>query len=97
MTRLYTCSVCGKVGPARRCPQHPARHGWEQQKFRTAVLLRDGHRCRRCGSTKDLRAAHWPVPLRHLSVEDEPYHPRHGVTFCGDCDRKFDKYARPAR
>ena len=90
-----TCEVCGKIvpGPARRCSAHPPRDNAAQARFRVHVLLRDGHRCRMCGSQDDLRAAHWPVPLRALSVDDDPYNARHGICLCGDCDRKTDKYA----
>jgi len=101
----YTCSVCGVITDAQQCPDHvptsPSSH-WSanrdrrlQQQFRVAVLLRDGHKCRRCQSTEDLRAAHWPVPLRAMDKNDpDAYHPRHGITLCGPCDRKMDPYAR---
>jgi 5-methylcytosine-specific restriction endonuclease McrA len=101
----YTCTVCGKISDEQQCPDHvpraPSDH-WSrnrdrraQQKFRVAVLLRDGHKCRRCGTTDDLRAAHWPVPLRAFPDDDpDAYNPRHGITLCGPCDRKLDPYAR---
>jgi RNA polymerase subunit RPABC4/transcription elongation factor Spt4 len=92
--RLFTCSTCGRITDQRHCPDHPARDSVAQQRFRVAVLKRDGHRCRLCGSTDDLRAAHWPIPLRALTVTDDPYHPRRGLTVCGECDRRTDPYAR---
>jgi 5-methylcytosine-specific restriction endonuclease McrA len=101
----YTCSVCGRISDRQQCPDHeplsPSSH-WSsnrdrrlQQQFRVAVLLRDGHRCRRCGSNDDLRAAHWPVPLRSFEKEDpSAYDPINGITLCRDCDVKMDPYAR---
>jgi 5-methylcytosine-specific restriction endonuclease McrA len=106
MTMEYTCTVCGKITPNQQCPDHeplePGSH-WSrnrrrraQQQFRVAVLLRDGHRCRRCAKPgPDLRAAHWPVPLRSFDRDDPAaYEPRNGITLCADCDRKMDPYAR---
>jgi hypothetical protein len=47
---LYTRSTCGKIRPSRHCPDHPPRDRVAQHRFRVAVLKRDAHRCRRCGS-----------------------------------------------
>jgi hypothetical protein len=88
----YTCSVCGRITAEPRCPDHPPRDKTQQAHFRARVLERDGYRCRFCGATEDLRAAHWPVPLRALSVQDGQYDPRRGVTVCRDCDKKTDPY-----
>jgi hypothetical protein len=65
----------------------------EQQRFRVAVLLRDGHRCRRCGSNADVVAAHWPIPLRSFGADPAAYDPRHGITLCRDCHRRMDPHA----
>jgi 5-methylcytosine-specific restriction endonuclease McrA len=101
----YTCSVCGRITDEQQCPDHrpakPSRH-WsknrssrKQQNFRVAVLKRDGHRCRRCGSTKDLRACHWPIPFRAFPKDDPAaYDPANGRTLCESCDRATDPYAR---
>jgi 5-methylcytosine-specific restriction endonuclease McrA len=101
----YTCSVCGKISDHQQCDEHeprsPSKH-WSknrdrrsQQQFRVAVLLRDGHKCRRCRSQEDLRAAHWPIPLRSFAPDDPgAYDPRNGITLCADCDKRMDPYAR---
>jgi 5-methylcytosine-specific restriction endonuclease McrA len=101
----YTCSVCGTISDRQQCPEHepksPSDH-WSrnrdrraQANFRVAVLLRDSHKCRRCGSPDDLRAAHWPIPLRAFDKDDpSAYDPKSGITLCGDCDKKMDPYAR---
>jgi hypothetical protein len=101
----FTCSVCGRITDSQCCPEHELivkSSGWSrsrdrnaQRKFRVAVLLRDQHKCRRCGSGDDLRAAHWPIPLRSFAPDDPgAYDARNGITLCGICDRKLDPYAR---
>jgi hypothetical protein len=93
MPMLATCSVCGRVSESSRCPDHPRRSSAAQQRFRVAVLLRDGHRCRRCGSNADVVAAHWPIPLRSFGADPAAYDPRHGITLCRDCHRRMDPHA----
>jgi hypothetical protein len=104
---LYTCRRCGKITDQPYCPQH--QPGWQrpdqrwksgrnrsaQRLFREAVLTRDEHRCQRCGSTKDLVAAHWPRALREFAPDDpEAYDPRNGRCLCRACHRLLDPYAR---
>jgi hypothetical protein len=101
----YTCSVCGKVTDEQQCPDHrplaPSKH-WSrnrnkrrQAQFRVVVLRRDGNKCRKCGKTSDLRACHWPIPLRSFDRDDPAaYDAVNGITLCGDCDRLLDPYAR---
>lgn len=47
---------------ARAKPQRLARNSARFKKLREVVKARDGHRCRRCGSTEQLEAHHI-VPL----------------------------------
>ena len=109
------CLTCGapfqpESPEQRRCelhqPQHshrsPNRDRRKQDKFRKAVLDRDGNRCayvdpetgQRCEATTDLRACHL-IPLAELSKGDPiAYDPDNGVTRCGEHDRLTDPYAR---
>jgi hypothetical protein len=106
---LYTCEVCGKITEDRTrfCTRHkpkplPRRPQWSkhrdsvrQARFRKAVLARDGNRCRHCGSKEDLRACHYPIPLRAFDPDDaDAYNPKYGITLCKLCDRRTDQYAR---
>lgn len=99
----YACLICGTTSDQRRCPRHrpamparPNRGSWSpyrdraaQARFRAAVLARDGHACRHCGATTDLRAAHL-VPL----INGGTYDPANGITRCGACDVRRDPHAR---
>jgi 5-methylcytosine-specific restriction endonuclease McrA len=58
-------------------------------RFARAVKRRDRHRCVRCGSTEDLRAAHL-VPVHKGGSDDIS----NGATLCRDCDKGSDPYAR---
>ena len=55
----------------------------ERRSLSTSVRERDGHRCRKCGSTVDVKI----VEMRH----DEQHNPDHLVCLCRPCRR-----ARPA-
>jgi 5-methylcytosine-specific restriction endonuclease McrA len=94
------CSIPGCPSLATnhgRCPTHGGNHtGWSpgrdraaQQRFRQAVLARDGYQCVDCGATNDLRACH----LQPVGAGGG-YHPDNGVTRCGQCDRATDQHAR---
>lgn len=54
MEKHYSCRECGRISPARYCPDHKpkprqgSRGGSTRQwrKLRARVLARDGYRCR---------------------------------------------------
>lgn len=64
-------------------PARPARPG--QDRWRRAVLERDGYRCVACGETRDLHAHHlrsWVAqPAQRLD-------PANGVTLCAFCHQE---------
>lgn len=78
------------------------RNRQAQQRFRTAVLERDGYQCtwtdpetgKRCVAIDDLRACHSPRALADYRPSDPAaFHPDAGRTFCGTHDRATDPYA----
>lgn len=81
---------CPNLAP---CPTHsrPKNAPWsngrnrqDQERFRRAVLARDGWRCTRCASRTQL-VAHHVRP--GYDVSD-------GITLCEDCHREVDHHAR---
>ena len=91
------CAVHGCPNP-QPCPDHPGRPRnatWTrdrpraaQHAFRTAVLARDNHTCRRCGH-------HDPTGKTLVAHHDRPgYTPDCGRTLCQPCHRKVDTHAR---
>lgn len=99
---MRVCPHCKSVLPAAeyeqhraRCytlhrkdgrPQHSSSSAWK--KLRAQVVARDGHRCRRCGSSRDLQVAH----LSHDWRQDDP---AQLITLCVRCHKAFDAaYAR---
>lgn len=115
MSVLRWCHRCnGTFDPDTRggCPhcrkasgstgRSPTRNRAAQQRFRDAVLARDGYRCtfvdangQRCIAIDDLRACHDPRPLADFAPGDPAaYDPVAGVTRCGRHDRMTDPNAR---
>jgi hypothetical protein len=93
VTRVCAVVGCPELQP---CPTHsrPANARWSkdrdgaaQNRFRAAVLARDGHRCTRCGST-------WKLAAHHVRPG---YDVECGVTLCGRCHGQVDKYARTTK
>lgn len=58
------------------------RESAEVRRWRDAVLARDGHACRRCGSTDKLHAHHI---LRWADVPEARIVSENGVTLCEAC------------
>jgi hypothetical protein len=106
--RLYTCEICGAITSNPYCSRHQPRRPdahrsanrdrAKQADFRRRVLSRDGHRCQICGSDQDLRACHWPKPLRdYVAGDARAYATSSGLTMCAQCDQRLDGYARASR
>ncbi len=85
------CLNCGQLvkTPASyccHCDPSPDRYrekrgsGWAQGSFRQAVLANAGHRCQRCGNTRNLEAHH-VTPV----AEGGSHHPDNGRALCRDC------------
>jgi 5-methylcytosine-specific restriction endonuclease McrA len=75
---------CAKHGRPLNARWSKGRDGAAQNRFRAAVLARDGHRCTRCGST-------WNLHAHHVKPG---YDVESGVTLCGRCHGQVDKHAR---
>lgn len=93
MMRHYPPRPANRPGQTHRSQ---GRDSWKQERFRRAVLERDGHRCQEpqpdgsiCGRTQDLRACHLIafVLTRNYDVDN-------GITRCAECDRATDTNAR---
>jgi 5-methylcytosine-specific restriction endonuclease McrA len=82
------CTVCRvRIAKGSRCKRHavksPSSRSWHQPgaaRVREQVLVRDGHRCTKCGSTDRLQVHHidaakdgGPVTMENL------------VTLCHGC------------
>lgn len=98
MKRIHVCSFVSASGVSCHnltpCPVHsrPKNAPWSkdrnrgaQQRFRDAVLARDGHRCSRCGRSDIPLVAHHVKPGYAVDV---------GVTLCQDCHKLVDDKAR---
>jgi len=66
---------------ARSRPQRLARNSARFKKLRELVRRRDGHACRRCGSTENLEAHH----VKPLSEGGAAYDPANLLTICAAC------------
>lgn len=61
-----------------------------REKFNTAVFIRDGRRCRMCGSSGTLNAHH--ITDRH-EMPNGGYVKENGITLCEEtCHLKAEKY-----
>lgn len=96
---LHTCPTCGAISDQRYCERHrnQGRDLAKHQRFARAVLKRDGHRCTKCGSTDNLRAAHIIPFAAMLNPERDGYDPANGRTLCERCDLEADPNAAPTR
>jgi 5-methylcytosine-specific restriction endonuclease McrA len=87
-----TCFRTYERERARAKPQRRARNSAAFKKLREVAKARDGHRCRRCGSTEQLEA-HELVPLLEGG---NPFDLDNLVTLCAVCHRKEPGTASPA-
>lgn len=58
---------------------------WRDRRDR--ILMRDGYRCRQCGTGKNLRVHHIRYPAVYGTESDDDL-----VTMCDDCHRKIHEY-----
>lgn len=65
----------------------------ERQRFRDAVLKRDGYKCVKCGASNvELHADHiYPYCLLD---EECRWHVENGQTLCADCHRSTETYGK---
>jgi hypothetical protein len=111
MTPMYACVKCGRISDERRCPEHrrhgsswsgQSRDRARQAKFRRECLALYGAQCCyvdrhgvRCPATTNLRAAHWPKPLRDYQLGDPAaWDPQNGCVLCKTHDKQLDPWAR---
>jgi hypothetical protein len=67
-------------------PQILARHSSEFKLWRREVLKRDGHKCKICGSDKDLHAHHIKDFTEYPELR---YEVENGLTVCVNCHGKI--------
>jgi 5-methylcytosine-specific restriction endonuclease McrA len=80
------CPACMRTYERERSrakPQRLARNSARFKKLREVVKARDGHRCRRCGSSQRLEVHH-VVPLEQ---DGAPFDVANLVTLCSGCHR----------
>lgn len=72
----------------QRCPLCPPRQrSWAHRKHTTAVLERDGRRCRVCGTSENLQAAHTGTSY----IDGGSSEQAELVTLCSTCHARYDR------
>lgn len=101
-TKVCATPQCPNLTTGTYCPgcqqAHTRKHNLrtnarysnpEHRDFKRKVLERDGHRCRYCGSTENVQAAH----LKPL-WDGGTYDPDNGVAACDFHNKELDRRYR---
>ena len=81
ISRKSYCHMCDPMN-ARRIEKRGS--GWQQTKFREAVLKAAGNKCERCGATGVPLQAHHLVPV---AQRPQAHDPMEGAALCEPCHR----------